>query len=207
MNKPVIGLTGPTGAGKSTVAAAFRKLGCAVIDADALAREAVSDPECLAALAAAFGGDIVAPDGSLDRRRLAGRAFSGPEQTQRLNRITHPVILKRALRRIAELKQSAAAAVVLDAALLFESGADSLCDTTVAVTAPPASRLRRIMARDGIPEELAKARMSAQNLNEYYESRAAHVFDGCTGYDVLESRAALLLRQILGEGNEILKET
>ena len=205
MSKPVIGLTGPTGAGKSTVAAVFRRLGCAVIDADALAREAVSDPECLSALAAAFGGDIVAPDGSLDRGKLAGRAFSSPENTARLNRITHPVILRRAARRIAELKDGPAAAVVSDAALLFESGADSLCDTTVAVIAPPASRLRRIMARDGIPEEPARARMNAQHPNEYYESRAARVFDGRTARDVLESRVARLLELVLEERNEILE--
>lgn len=202
MNKPVIGLTGPTGAGKSTVAAAFAKLGCAVIDADVLARQAVQDPECLAALAGAFGADIVAPDGSLDRRLLAKRAFPSPEKTETLNRITHPAVLKETVRRIAELKKSGAAAVVLDAPLLFESGADSLCDTTVAVTAPPESRLRRIMARDGISEETARERMNAQHPNEYYEQRAAHRFDGCTDYAVLEDGIASLLEEILEEGNE-----
>lgn len=205
MDKPVIGLTGPTGAGKSTVAAAFAGLGCAVVDADALAREAAGEPACLSALAEAFGRDVLRADGTLDRRKLAGRAFSNPEQTALLNRITHPFIFRHALRRIAELKKSDAAAVVIDAALLFESGADSLCDTTVAVAAPDDTRLRRIMARDGIPKELAAARMGAQNPNEYYESRAAYVFDGRTGYAALEKEAALLLRQILGERNEILK--
>ena len=204
MNKPVIGLTGPTGAGKSTVAAVFRKLGCAVIDADVLARRAVEDPDCLAALAKAFGADVVAPDGSLDRRLLARRAFSSPEKTETLNRITHPAVLEETVRRIAELKKSGVAAVVLDAPLLFESGADSLCDTTVAVTAPPATRLRRIMARDGIPEETALERMKAQHPNEYYEQRAAHRLDGCTDRSVLEDGIARLLKQILGEGNEIL---
>ena len=202
MNKPVIGLTGPTGAGKSTVASVFRKLGCAVIDADALAREAVRTPECLKALCREFGADLVAPDGSLDRSLLAKRAFFSPERTERLNQITHPVIKSETIRRIAEFRNSGARAIVLDAPLLFEGGADSLCDTTVAVTAPAETRLRRIMKRDGITEEAAKERMHAQRPNEFYEKRAKHIFDGCTDCAVLESGIKRLLEQILGEENE-----
>lgn len=203
MSKPVIGLTGPTGAGKSTVAAAFRALGCAVIDADLLAREAVTDEECLNALSEEFGADIVRPDGSLDRGLLAQRAFSNPAKTERLNRITHPVILQETNRRIGELQNSNVTAIILDAALLFESGADSICCTTVAVTAPPESRLKRIMKRDGITEAAARERMNAQNPNRFYEERAAYVFDGCTAFEVLQERVAQLLKQILEERNEV----
>ncbi|MFU0833637.1 MAG: Dephospho-CoA kinase [Oscillospiraceae bacterium] len=204
MSKPVIGLTGPTGAGKSTVAAAFRNLGCAVIDADILAREAVANAECLNALSKEFGADIIRPDGSLDRGLLAKRAFFTPEKTEKLNRITHPVILQETNRRIRKLQDSNIPAIILDAALLFESGADSLCCTTVAVTAPPESRLKRIMKRDGITEAAAKERMNAQNPNRFYEERAAYVFDGCTDYEVLQDRVAQLLKQILEERNEVL---
>lgn len=202
--KPVIGLTGPTGAGKSTVAAAFRELGCAVVDADLLARDAVRKPECLNALAEAFGSDILSADGTLDRGLLARRAFSDPTGTKRLNAITHPIIMEETRRRISAYQTGTAAAVVLDAALLFESGADSVCSTTVAVVAPPESRLRRIMKRDGITEEQARERMNAQNPNEYYIERAACVFDGRTGFDALHGEAACLLKKILGERNETL---
>ncbi|WP_164918993.1 MULTISPECIES: dephospho-CoA kinase [Acutalibacteraceae] len=201
MNKPVIGLTGPTGSGKSTVAAAFRELGCAVIDADILARRAVQRPDCIAALSREFGADIVSADGSLDRRLLAKRAFSSPGRTERLNQITHPAIKEETVRRIGELRGSGAKAIVLDAALLFESGADSLCDTAVAVTAPPEIRLKRIMKRDGIAEEAAKERMNAQNPNGYYEKRAKYVFDGCTDFCAVRDGAARLLKQILEEEN------
>ncbi|WP_411678104.1 dephospho-CoA kinase [Caproicibacter sp.] len=204
MIKPVIGLTGPTGAGKSTVAAVFQKLGCAVIDADLLAREAVQNAECLAELKEEFGADLVNADGQLDRRLLAKRAFADPAKTRRLNQITHPVILKETVRRIQELQSGDSVAVILDAPLLFESGADSLCDTSVAVTAPAESRLKRIMNRDGLSEEAAKERMSAQNPNEFYEKRAGHVFSGSTGYDILEASVSCLLKQILGEENEAL---
>lgn len=201
MNKPMIGLTGPTGAGKSTVAAAFLELGCAVIDADLLAREAVQSPDCIAALSREFGADIVFEDGTLDRHLLAKRAFSSPERTGRLNQITHPAIKEETVRRIGELRHSAVKAIILDAPLLFESGADSLCDTTVAVTAPPETRLKRIMRRDGITKEAAEERMNAQNPNEFYEKQAEYVFDGCTDFCAVKDVAACLLRRILGEEN------
>lgn len=201
MNKPVVGLTGPTGSGKSTVAAAFRELGCAVIDADILARKAAQRPDCIAALSSEFGADIVSADGSLDRRLLAKRAFSSPGRTERLNQITHPAIKEETVRRIGELRGGGAKAVILDAPLLFESGADSLCNTTVAVTAPPEIRLKRIMKRDGITEEAAKERMNVQNPNEFYEKRAEYVFDGCAGLCAVKDIAASLLKRILGEEN------
>lgn len=204
MNKPVIGLTGPTGSGKSTVAAAFRELGCAVIDADLLARKAVQRSDCFTALSREFGADIVSADGKLDRHLLAKRAFSSPEKTERLNQITHPTIREETVRRIGELRNSTVKAIILDAPLLFESGADSLCDTTVAVTAPPEIRLKRIMKRDGIAEAAAKERMNAQNPNRYYEKRAGYVFDGCTEIPALREHIACLLKRILGEENEVL---
>ena len=95
---PVIGLTGQTGAGKSTAAALLRAQGLAVIDADEIARK-VTRPGSfvLSALAAAFGADLILPDGSLNRPLLAQRAFSSPGQTARLNAITHPAIIQHCL--------------------------------------------------------------------------------------------------------------
>lgn len=197
MTEPIIGLTGPTGAGKSTVAALLRKNGCAVVDADILAREVTERGDCLSQLQDAFGADIVGKDSRLDRRLLAQRAFATHENAARLNAITHPAILAESSRRIAEARKSGVKAVVLDAALLFESGADRLCDTTVAVTAPDEVRLKRIMARDGIPEDLARARMKNQHGAAYYEERAAYRFDGTAGWEALPEMAGDLLRRIL----------
>lgn len=199
MSKPVIGLTGPTGAGKSTVAAALKKLGCAVVDADRIARETVGEKECLEALRRAFGGDIAGPDGKLDRRLLAQRAFSSPENTRRLNSITHPLILKESVRRIEKEKRNGIRAVILDAPLLFESGADSLCDTTIAVVTSEESRLKRIMARDQITREQALERMKAQHDGAYYTSRAAYPFDGSIGWGEFDGAVAALLERILRE--------
>ena len=203
MNKPVIGLTGPTGAGKSTAAATFRKLGCAVIDADALAREAVGDKECVEALAREFGAEIVCPDGSLDRHLLAERAFVTPEKTEQLNRIMHPAIERKTIDKIEEFRSRNVTAIILDVPLLFESGADSLCDTTVAITAPPEIRLQRIMKRDGITEEAARERMHVQHPNKFYEERAGYVLNGCVGFDALEDSVTRLLERILRKEHEI----
>lgn len=202
MLSPVLGLTGPTGAGKSTVAAALKKLGCAVIDADLLAREATALPECLAALQKEFGEDIVGSDGALDRRLLAGRAFADPERTKALNRITHPVILAESVRRLHEAQKTGCSAVILDAPLLFESGADSLCDATIAVAAPDDSRAQRIMARDGITAAQAEERMRAQHGVSYYTERADYTFDGTVGWGAFDGVVKMLLERILGNLNE-----
>ena len=198
MGKLVIGLTGPTGAGKSTVAAVLKKFGCVIIDADIIARNIVNNKECRDKLKNTFGEVIFGING-LDRKMLSKIAFADKESTKKLNDITHPVILKESKLQIEKAKKSQAAAVVFDAPLLFESGADILCDTTVAVISPPASRLKRIIVRDNISEQLAQERMDAQHGNDYYKSRADYVFDGSTDWGILDEKVGELLRLILKE--------
>lgn len=202
MGKPVIGLTGPTGAGKSTVAAVFRKLECAVVDADRVARDIVEGCACLVQLKEIFGTDIVAQGGTLDRRKLAARAFSSPENTRKLNDVTHPAIIRECSRQIESAAAGDCRAVILDAPLLFESGTQSLCAATVAVITPDASRLKRIMTRDGISEEVAARRMTAQHGNDYYRERADYTFDGSTPWPVFDKAVAALLDRIMGDLDE-----
>lgn len=201
MGKIVIGLTGPTGAGKSAVSAALAQAGCGVIDADLVARGVTAMPECLAKLKAEYGEDIVDLGGALNRKLLAARAFATPQKAAHLNEITHPIILKEILACIGRF--SGVPAVVLDAPLLFESGAQRFCTKTVAVTAPQAVRLARIMQRDGISEEQARARMSAQQEDFYYTQRADFVLDGGTSLENLSESAKNLFKKIIaGESNE-----
>jgi dephospho-CoA kinase len=202
LGKLVVGLTGPTGAGKSTVAAAFKNAGCEIIDADVLARQAVTNQACIAALKENFGNDIISEEGKLDRRLLALRAFSNPQSALKLNEITHPIIIDEIIRRITLYQQGRAKAIILDAALLFESGADSLCNVTITVTAPEEVRLGRIMSRDSISLELAKARIGAQQENLYYHQRAQYLFDGSTAPEHVQIKANELLQQIMGDSNE-----
>lgn len=172
-NVRLIGLTGPTGAGKSTVAAMFEQRGLPVIDADAVTRsvQTVGSP-CLTALAESFGADVVRQDGELDRKLLASRAFADPESTAKLTAVTHPFILAEMNRRIDTAKTSGAKAVVVDAPLLFEANLDRICDLTVAVVSDAAVRKARICARDGLDETAALQRMAAQPDVAFYRDRA-----------------------------------
>lgn len=178
MNKKglVIGLTGPTGAGKSELTALLRAAGVPVVDTDVLARE-VTQPghPCLARLAEAFSPAILREDGSLDRRALAAVAFASPQAQATLNAITHPAVLARAQELLDGFFAAGARLAVVDAPLLFESGADALCDRTVAVLAPPEQRFSRIIKRDDLTETQARARMNAQPSEEYYTERADEV--------------------------------
>ena len=170
---PIIGLTGQTGAGKSTAAALLRAQGLAVIDADEIARKVMQPGSVvLSALAAAFGADLILPDGSLNRPVLAQRAFSSPERTARLNAITHPAIIQKMRAETARAFQAGAKAVVLDAPQLFESGENRACDFIIAVVAPEELRIKRIMRRDQISEESARLRANAQKSEAYYQEHA-----------------------------------
>ena len=121
----VIGLTGQTGAGKSTVSRVLADCGIPVVDCDRLAREAVKPgSECLLQLVRAFGRKILRPDGSLDRAGMAAMAFPDPEKLAVLNRITHKAILQLLKNRLKELEAAGQSLVVIDAPTLFESGAD-----------------------------------------------------------------------------------
>lgn len=144
----VLGITGGTGSGKSTVCECLKKLGAEIIDADKIARSIVlPGSPVLKSLAESFGGDILLPDGTLDRKALAGKAFSSEENTRLLNSLTHPEIIKECNEKIAE-KRSKCSFIVVDAPLLFVSGLDKLCDVTARVDAPAEMRLERIMQRD-----------------------------------------------------------
>ena len=165
-----LGLTGPTGAGKSTVAALLAAKGIPLVDADAVARTVTEKGSpVLASLAATFGDSILRDDGSLDRKALAALAFSSKENTAKLNAVTHPAILARIRKALAQTKGKA---VILDAPLLFETGLQSLCDYTAAIVADESVRLLRITARDGISEKEARKRMAAQPDTAFYAARA-----------------------------------
>ncbi len=194
-----IGLTGPTGAGKSTVAEWLLCAGVPVIDSDKVAREiTLPGQPTLSVLAEAFGKDILLPDGSLDRKKLAERAFSDPDSTARLNAITHPAITERVKTAFATYEAAGEKAVVLDAPLLFESTLDRVCDHTVAVLAPESVRLARIRARDSLSEDAAKTRMSAQPGDGFYTARAEIILHNDGDPDALKRQTEELLSRIAG---------
>ena len=174
----VIGITGPTGSGKTTALAQLEKLGLEVVDCDALYHRMLSESESLrAALEGAFG-PVFLPDGGLDRAALARRVFSDRGELNRLNAIVFPAVGAAVEGRIATCRRRG---LVIDAINLIESGMGRLCDVTVAITAPPQVRMGRIMARDGIDEERAMERIRAQKNDQYYRQHCSFLLENRAG--------------------------
>lgn len=168
-----IGLTGKTGAGKSTVASYLKEKGCYIIDGDIIARQITEKgSDVLPLLQKAFGEDILDEKGCLIRKLLAERAFSSKENTALLNSITHPAIKKRCEKEMAFAESQGFRTAVIDAAAILESDCKALCDKIVVVTAPEEIRLERILDRDSISLQQALTRINAQKDDDYYFSKA-----------------------------------
>lgn len=195
----VVGLTGPTGAGKSTVADTWRALGVPVIDTDSLARQVVEpDSPCLKELVKTFSDNILNEDGTLNRAELAKRAFSSPSESAKLNAITHPAILMLTQRLLQEFAEQGHSVAIVDAPLLFEAGFDAICHHIVAVIAPQDVRLSRIMARDKLTVDAAKQRMNAQQPDSFYCRDGVSVIHNDGNMDSLIQQATRLWEQQAG---------
>ena len=165
----VLGLTGGTGAGKTSALKAVKDLGGLALDCDAVYYELLNtNPELRAAISDAFGGDVFDPNGALNRKALGELVFGDADRLDQLNDIVFRYLRPELERRIAAFPGKLTA---LDAINLFESGIDRLCDRTVAVTSPVEMRVRRIMERDGIDEQYARLRVSAQKQDDYYREK------------------------------------
>ena len=165
----VWGLTGKSGSGKTTASKLLEKKGFYVVDGDVLARKTTEKGSpVLKKLADFFGEDILLPDGTLDRRKTAERAFSTPENTKKLNEITHGEIDRLFSIEIEKAKKAGYENCLFDAAALLESPSKERCDKIIVVTAPLEVRLKRILARDSITEQEALRRINAQKDDEYY---------------------------------------
>lgn len=159
----LFGLTGGIASGKSTVAARFRAQGLPVIDADVLAREVVAPgTDGLAEVVRAFGPEVLLPDGSLDRARVAAIVFADPDKRRQLNAIVHPRIAALTAERAAALSARGEPLACYEAALLVENRLADAFRPLVVVAAPEEVQLARVMARDGISAEQARARLAAQ---------------------------------------------
>ena len=164
----ILGITGGTGAGKSSALRVLEEMGAVVIDCDKLYNQLIDENEPMRAeINLAFPG-VFSLDGVLDRKALAELIFSQKDKMDRLNEIVYHHLLPDLERRISDVKTGLCA---VEGITILECGLDRLCDKTIAVTAPIELRVRRIMARDGISEEFARLRISAQKSDEFYRSR------------------------------------
>ena len=168
----IIGITGGTGCGKTTLLNCIRDAGGLILDCDAIYHELLlSNRAMLEAIDRRFPGTI--ENGSLDRKKLGGIVFADPEALSDLNKITHSAVKQEVLRRLEDTPALAA----IDAIGLFEGGLNDLCDVTVAVTAPLEDRIARLMRRDGISEEYARSRIAAQHDCSWFRERCDHTLE------------------------------
>ena len=167
----VVGLTGQTGAGKSTVSEIFVRHGFQLIDADKISHEVVEPGmPCLAEIFDYFGDSVRNPDGSLDRKSLAKIVFTDRKKLESLNSICYPFITEEIFRKINQFAEQECHFILLDAPTLFESRASDFCDMIISVVANPEIRCARIMARDAMSEQAARERMNAQLDEEFLHS-------------------------------------
>lgn len=158
-----VGLTGGIAAGKSAVGQLFRGLGVSVVDADEVAREVVErGSEGLAEIVDAFGSEVLSADGSLDRKKLGAIVFEEPDLRKRLEAITHPRIATRSMQLMAGIAARGERLAIYEAALLVENGSYRMMQALVVVAAHEATQIARVMARDGLDEAGARARLAAQ---------------------------------------------
>ncbi len=189
--KKLVGLTGKTGAGKSTVSALLKQKGAYIIDGDIVARNVlVENVSLLNELKKEFGDGILNRDGTLNRRALAKEAFSTLEKTELLNSIMHPAI-NDVIFREAETAFSDYDVVIVDAAAIIESGFTKRSDYLIVVHAPVEIRKERIIQRDGISEEDALIRINGQKEDDFYLKEADFVFNNFEPYDIGEQLSQL----------------
>ena len=182
-----IGLTGGIGTGKSEVARHLRDLGAAVIEADAVGHEVYKpDTQCWRDVVAAFGEDILHPNGEIDRRKLGSIVFSNPEQLAKLNGIVHPGIAVMVENELGRLRSQGTPVAVVEAALLFEAGWDSLVDEVWVTDSPVEAVVERLRGRNGLSTQEVIDRMDAQMGRSDRLARADAVIDNASGVSELK---------------------
>lgn len=200
----IIGITGPTGAGKTTALRELEKLGGCIIDADAVYHQLLESNCALRKKLEERFGPMTDALGRFDRKKLGAVVFRDPAALTDLNTIAHRYVGAEIRRRLEDAERSGYSAAAVDAVALFEGGLADLCQTTLAITAPPEIRIGRIMAREGISEDYARARVAAQKADSFYTEKCQHALvNDCESPEEFGVRARELFQSILCSENRI----
>ena len=194
----VIGITGPTGAGKTTVLKEIEALGGAVIDCDAVYHEMLESDRALQENLERAFGPLRDGQGAIDRKKLGALVFGDPAKLERLNAIAQRAVVQRTRQMVKENRSRGIGLTAIDAFALLESGLADLCTTTVAVLAPAEARVARIMAREGISEDYAWARVRAQRPDQFFAEGCAHIlYNDCGTAEEFSRKAEEFLKEIV----------
>lgn len=196
----IIGITGPTGAGKTTALREIEKLGGAVIDCDAVYHDLLERDTTLQGMLESAFGPLREESGAIDRKKLGTIVFGDPEKLEKLNAIAQTATVRRTQELLEEYRAKGRKLVAIDAIALLESSLAKLCDATIAVIAPQEVRVQRIMAREGISEEYARSRVKAQKSDGYFTEGCDHtLYNDCAQAEEFALRAKTLVESILQE--------
>jgi dephospho-CoA kinase len=196
-----VGLTGSIAVGKTYVASVFAELGCHVLDADQTAREVVMPgTPGLKAVTAAFGEEILNPDGTLNRKQMAAVVFSDEEKRQRLNAILHPFIIARQDEILNEWEaEDARGIAIVDAALMIESGGYLRFDKLIVVHCRPEVQLERLMLRDNLSRAEAQRRIDSQMPQEEKQKFADYLIDTSDGFELTRAQTLRVYRELVSQ--------
>jgi len=195
--KPVIGVVGGIGSGKSTAAREFSALGSALIDADRIGHELLRRPDVRDEVRRRWGDRVFGPDGEVSRPALAEVVFDKPDELSALNAIVHPKLRREMETRIAAAQADpAVAGVVLDAAVLFEAGWDDLCTDLVFVSSPGQARLERVSRERGWDERQWSARENSQISLDTKASRCEYTIDNRFSASFLREQVRVIFHRI-----------
>lgn len=193
-----VGLTGSIAVGKTFVTSVFAELGCRVLDADLTAREVVEPgADGLKAVVAHFGEEILTPDGTLDRARMASIVFADEEKRLRLNSILHPLVLARQDEILREWEaENPDGIAIVDAALMIESGGYKRFDKLIVVHCRPEVQLERLMLRNKLPLAEAQRRIASQMPQEEKQQYADYLIDTSDGFEPTRKRTIEVFDQL-----------